>query len=97
MHHPPTHSQTLCECNERFSGHLCQRPCDALHWWVLSTAHLTRGRQDVESLNPSKSCAAALVGGKHVLVDKPMAMNAAEGERMLAAASAHSKQVRSQF
>jgi Oxidoreductase family, NAD-binding Rossmann fold len=38
--------------------------------------------------------AAALVGGKHVLVDKPMAVNAAEGERMLAAASAHSKQVR---
>ena len=37
--------------------------------------------------------AAALVGGKHVLVDKPMAVNAAEGERMLAAASAHSKQV----
>lgn len=28
-----------------------------------------------------------------MLVDKPMAVNAAEGERMLAAASAHSKQV----
>mmetsp|Transcript_11235 Transcript_11235/g.33726 ORF Transcript_11235/g.33726 Transcript_11235/m.33726 type:complete len:417 (+) Transcript_11235:86-1336(+) len=41
----------------------------------------------------SEQMIAALVGGKHVLVDKPMARDGAEGERMLAAASAHSKQV----
>ena len=34
-----------------------------------------------------------MVGGKHVLVDKPMARSAAEAERMHAAATAHSKQV----
>lgn len=38
--------------------------------------------------------AAALEAGKHVLVDKPMCLDGAEGERMLAAARAHPNQVR---
>lgn len=40
-------------------------------------------------------CAAALEAGKHVICDKPMALNGQEAEQMLEAARQHPDQVQS--
>ena len=41
-------------------------------------------------------CAAALEAGKHVICDKPMALNGQQAEQMMEAARLHPDQVQSQ-
>ena len=47
----------------------------------------------ISTSTPSWLAAGALQAGKHVVVDKPMALNAQEGLRMLEAARQHPDQV----